>query len=288
MEKIVVSSPGKVILAGEHAVVYGYPAIVAAINKRLRVSARLLKEKKIVIKDKYEDLGLARFAINECLKVIGGEYQGVEIEIESNLLTTGGMGSSAAMATGIVWSMLKNKDQATKDKVIKIIEDKQHGKSSGIDQEIIKQGGVIKFEKGEAFKEPNLKSKASTLKVLLIDSGKPEENTGEMVKQVAKGNFLQEFKRMGELVANWRVELIKENQKLLEKIGVVGEKAKKMIRKIESVSGVAKVCGAGGLKLGSGVIMAYSKNIEELIQLAMINKWPHYRVKLGGEGARYE
>jgi len=35
MNKVVVSAPGKIHLMGEHAVVYGKPALIAAINKRL-------------------------------------------------------------------------------------------------------------------------------------------------------------------------------------------------------------------------------------------------------------
>ena len=38
MRKIVASAPGKLMLFGEHAVVYGSPCIVTAVDQRVRVS----------------------------------------------------------------------------------------------------------------------------------------------------------------------------------------------------------------------------------------------------------
>jgi mevalonate kinase len=45
MEKYqgVVSAPGKVILSGEHSVVYGHPAVVISINKRTYATFTALK-----------------------------------------------------------------------------------------------------------------------------------------------------------------------------------------------------------------------------------------------------
>src|SRR3989338_4870442 len=42
MDKITVSSPGKLMLLGEHAVVYGKPCLVTAVDQRMNVTISLL------------------------------------------------------------------------------------------------------------------------------------------------------------------------------------------------------------------------------------------------------
>jgi mevalonate kinase len=49
MKSITISAPGKLHLLGEHAVVYGKPAIIAAINKRSKVTLTPTKESAIDI-----------------------------------------------------------------------------------------------------------------------------------------------------------------------------------------------------------------------------------------------
>ncbi|MBI5619410.1 mevalonate kinase, partial [Candidatus Gottesmanbacteria bacterium] len=46
---VIVSVPGKLMLLGEHAVVYGYPCLVTAINRRLTVSMEETDDNKITI-----------------------------------------------------------------------------------------------------------------------------------------------------------------------------------------------------------------------------------------------
>jgi mevalonate kinase len=284
MNSTIVSVPGKIILAGEHSVVYGEPAMVAAVSRRLEVGLSFRNDKRMVIKSKDKGFELARFAVKECLKELGKESLGVEVKIQSEIPAKRGMGSSAALATGIVWSILKDKPLEIKDKLVKIIEDKQHGKSSGVDQTIVREGGILRYQKGVGFE----KLQIPNLEFVLIDSGKPVESTGEMVEKVSLGNNKKEFKRMGEIAEKWEPSLIQENEYLLEKIGVVGEKAQGIVRKVELSGGMAKICGAGGVIKGSGIILAVDDKIDRLKQLAQNNNWQWFQVSLGVKGVSYE
>jgi len=122
----------------------------------------------------------------------------------------------------------------------------------------------------------------------LINSGAAKESTGEMVKMVSKGKFEREFELMDEITKEWNPEFIKENERLLEAIGVVGEKAKRMIKIVEGEGGMAKVCGAGGVKEGSGMLLAFDKQVDRLTALIKKQKWEGWLVSLGAEGVRYE
>ncbi len=44
MKKITVSAPGKLMLFGEHAVVYGRPCIVTAVGQRMKATVELTNE----------------------------------------------------------------------------------------------------------------------------------------------------------------------------------------------------------------------------------------------------
>jgi len=287
MKSILVSVPGKVILAGEHGVVYGAMALVTTVGLRARVKVRKIEKRKLIIRDKCKDLSLIKKAVEFCEKEVGGFNNGWEIKIESDLLIGSGLGSSAAIGTAVVWGLLQDCPEKIKDKVVKKIEDWQHGKSSGVDQTIVKNGGMIKFRKGEKIEKVKIKNLPE---FLLIDSGKPKESTREMVRLVGekKEKYGKIFKRMGEISENWKVELIKENERLLEEIGVVGRKARRMVKEIEEIGGMAKICGAGGIKKGSGILLGYHKNILKLRKLAEERKWKVYQVELGVKGVKYE
>ena len=84
------------------------------------------------------------------------------------------------------------------------------------------------------------------------------------------------------------MRIIKSGEKNLENLGVVSDLAKSFIRKIEKLGGVAKICGAGGITKGSGMVLAYCSNKKSVEKLAASNKFAHINLSLGAEGLREE
>jgi mevalonate kinase len=129
--------------------------------------------------------------------------------------------------------------------------------------------------------------------LILVDSGTPEETTGEMVVLVAKsskfqvpstkliigkiGKITQKIREKMELGAEIQ-DLVNENGKLLEEIGVVGEKAKTMSQQLRTLGFGVKITGAGGVKAGSGRLMVVGANLKVVRDLG----YEAFEIKIGG------
>jgi mevalonate kinase len=274
MRKVVkVSAPAKLILSGEHAVVYGNPAILVAIGKRLTAE----------------------------------RCQNGRIKITSEIPIGAGMGSSAAfsVATSAVklgeMNLEKINDLAYK------MEKKFHGNPSGADNTICTYGGFLWYRKeNENFKTfKTIIPKRKFPKVYLINTGKPLESTKEMVQGVGD-RFLNRKAYLDIVLKNTEKvtkqflefligysdmefgEIIKENERLIEQLGVVSESTREIIRKIEKIGGAAKICGAGGRKDKSGIVLVYHKDTEKLMDFAKKNTLDPFLVKMGIEGVQIE
>lgn len=84
IEKVRVSAPGKIILSGEHAVVYGHPAILAAVDRRLSVEIEKAKSGLEIISR--EPIGLVKYALEKTKEVFGEKIkEGLRIKIDSQI-----------------------------------------------------------------------------------------------------------------------------------------------------------------------------------------------------------
>jgi mevalonate kinase len=137
----------------------------------------------------------------------------------------------------------------------------------------------------------------------LINSGKPEESTREMVEKAAKTKtafpkkiqalFNSQEELTKQMVISFKdgdegslINCIKFGEQNLEKLGVVGKKAQSLIRSIERLGGAAKISGAGGIKEGSGMLLVYHKDAERLFNYVKQKKLEVLKIQIGEEGLR--
>jgi len=331
MQQIKVSVPGKIHLMGEHTVVYGKPALLAAVNRRLEISLKLHNDQniKLVNRDSRDLVTVSLNQIEEKVRLVREDWEnyhstgksillkkhignssdlamiaigetfayhqkkipsGFSLEYSSQIPVGSGMGSSAALAVGIAGAISSYfgfpPDIEAINNIAYIIEQRQHGKPSGGDNSTVAFGGLIWFRKETPAiktigKIPLIIPSDISNNLYLLQTGKPEETTGEMLAIVAafaKSNPVQFEKilnsqeeitrKIATVIENWDEKeftlLLIKGQRNLEKLGVVSKKTLQLIRAIEQSGGFAKICGAGGYSQNSGIILAYHPNKSEL------------------------
>lgn len=290
-------SKGKVIISGEHSVVYGMPALVGSI--------KLFRE--VVLREPHQRKIAQPAFLTNIFRIFETKYRVKADDLElvdlGKLPIGSGLGSSAAYAHAAILSLLKHFGlTASKNELYEMVQESErfaHGNPSGVDATAVVYGGLLEFFKSSDKVNINhLGDKNNILKktdFYLIDSGRPRESTKEMVEGVAdriKNNqgTAQVLEQLGELTTKlitqvrrnqFEVGLLRENELLLEKLGVVGEKAKKMIGDLEKIGAVAKITGAGGVKEGSGMLLVYATDSKKVAELIKVKNWKSYQVKIG-------
>jgi len=307
MRIITYSTPAKVILSGEHAVVYGKPALVCGINLRLKFSLweqdRKVEDKNIILISQIVKKYLKKAKIDFIDKKFN--YQ-----VESQIPIGQGLGSSAAFSVATAASFLKfysGKDFA-KDEINQVayqIEKHFHQNPSGADNTTSCFGGLIYFRKEFDFlKNINILDfklpKNLTDKLFLIDSGKAEEKTAEMV-MIVKENYQKNSaffdevfcdiekvtKTMVLAIKNQDIDLfakcILDNEILLEILGVVSKKTKNLLKQLERF-GIGKITGAGGKNKGSGFLLFLAKKEDALVKFLQKEKINFLKLSLDNKG----
>jgi len=291
--KISYSAPAKVILSGEHAVVYGKLALVSAINLRLKFSLTNLARSRQDSKTDRE-ISLINKEVKNYLKreKIVFVDKPFNYKIESEIPIGRGLGSSAALSVASVAAFLefyteRKFEKKTVNNLAFEIEKHFHKNPSGVDNSTVCFGGLISYKKNTFLNKLNFEIPENIQdKLFLIDSGKPKETTGEMVGLVSKTieKTLKDIeittKEMENSIVREDENLFKkcliDNEKLLEKIGVVSKKTKKLLTDL-SKFGFGKVTGAGGRETNSGFILFLADDKERLEEFLKRKKIYYYQ-----------
>lgn len=282
VKQIIVSAPGKLMLFGEHAVVYGKPSIVTAVNQRLSVKASLISES--IFNLNAQDVGVENYSRD--LKDLGKDKvpkgakfveiatknfytkykirNGVRIETVTQFKSTFGFGSSSASAVCTIKALselfnLKLNEKEIFKLAYKTVLDVQ-GVGSGFDLAAAIYGGTLYFITGGKKIEP---VKIINLPLIVGYTG-VKADTATIVKEV-KERFKKYPKQLKNIYSGIELivkqakialqnkdfetvgKLMNLNQGYLEALGVSSEKLSFMIYAARNAGAYgAKLSGAGG------------------------------------------
>jgi mevalonate kinase len=273
---------GKVILLGEHAVVYGVPALAIGIDRGAvawvessrtgsdqAVPCRLFVEGwdvNVSEEQSDHDLGRAFRALLDAERARGAKLSDLSVRARSELPPGGGLGCSAALGVAIARAISPGIGTDDVQALAMAWERIFHGNPSGVDAAVSSRGGGVFFQKGRGIE--SVKSKSGLL--LCVGSTGVASSTKKMVDGVAR---LRErrpevvgkaFEGITSLVRNARLameagdrvglgRLMDLNQMILGGLFLSNEE-------IERMCGMARSSGALGAKLtgagGGGCVVA--------------------------------
>lgn len=269
------TAPGKIILIGEHAVVYGRPAIAVPVWETVATAtisdsapgsgciaiARDL-DQVIHLADAGADEPLAlvtRLTLDALQLPANPDWQ---IEITSQIPIASGLGSGAALSAALVKAIYAHVGQpVSPEQVSTLVYESErfyHGTPSGIDNNVIAHGKPIWFVKGEP-PVPFVPGKPFT--VVIADSGisAPTKETVGDVRRGWEANPAQYAAWFDEIAAIAEAarhaiaagdavqlgQLFRKNQAILQKLGVSSTPLERLID-------AALTAGALGAKLSGG------------------------------------
>lgn len=217
----------KIILIGEHSVVYGYPAIAIPL-KDILVKCKIMEAKS---KYFYNSEDTLSNAIYTALKYLKKEDAKIKYLIESEIPTKRGMGSSAAVSIAAIRAVFnyfgKNLDDRILEKMVQEAETVAHMNPSGLDAKTCLSDKALKFIKNKGFSYIDLNLGAY---LVVADTG-VHGNTREAVENVIEmGDKAQPMlKNLGELTEKMEIAI---REKSLEKIGEIMNHANLELKKL--------------------------------------------------------
>jgi len=282
MKKITVSAPGKLMLFGEHAVVYNHPCIVTSVDQRMTATVELKENglfeldaedvQIIGYKKTLSELGKgeipkgAKF-VEIAVKNFQEKFNlsnGIKIITKSNFSNKFGFGSSSASTVCVIKALSEFTGKKITNKEIfnfayKSVLDVQ-GKASGFDVAASIYGGTVFFYTAGKIIEP---IKIKNIPLIIGYTGIKADTISLVNKVLEKKNNHPEyinniFFQIENIVGLAKIALLKSdweklgtlmdlNEQYLEKMGVGSKKLSDMIT-------IAKKNGAYGAKLsGAGV-----------------------------------
>ncbi len=274
----------KIILFGEHAVVYGKPGIAAPVKKFYTLATvssdpfsyttdKELSEEETIKMNKMFRLLFDKLNMND---------KNLSADIESNIPLGSGMGSSASLSVALIRGFSNYLDlKLTNEKINEIAFECEkifHGTPSGIDNTVITFEQPIFYQKGKMefieFRKP--------INLIIANTGLKSE-TKEVVNEVRekyekdKEKYSKIFDEIEKITNDARLclqkgdirrlgNLMTENHELLGSIGVSNIQLDALVEKaLKAGAYGAKLIGAG--KGGNMIALVENSKKEKVLEI---------------------
>ncbi len=290
------SAPGKVILLGEHAVVYGRPAIAVPVSQvRATATVEPLPPGSgltLVALDLGRTARLGEAPLDDPLAAAAYhtlahlDLAGLDglVTVRSTIPIAGGMGSGAAVAAAIVRALVAfvgaELSPAEISSLVLEVEKLHHGTPSGIDNTVVVYEQPVYFLRQQP---PQTFAVGAPLSLLIADSGIPS-STRQVVGGVRQrwqadpAHYEALFDQIGGLVEQARqaIEaglvaalgaLMDRNHALLQEMGVSTPELDGLVQAARQAGACgAKLSGAGG---GGSVVALVQPERAAAVQAAL-------------------
>ena len=298
--KSIASAPGKIILFGEHFVVHGTKAILAAIDKRITVTSVFTNTGTLKVNSQ---LGTLEVPISSLYEEVKSEFRpfvylankiinsnqnvnGLEVTINSDIPIGVGLGSSSACCVAAAASISELFKELSSEEILNIsieAEKTIFPDTSGADCTVCTYGGMIEYEQFTGTKKID---NPSDLNLVIANSMIPH-TTKNSVERVSKfkENDEERFSQLCDLETKLIDEVIiamknndvttlglkmSENQKYLEEIQVSNDTLRDMISSLNEISLGSKITGAGDG--GCVIALVKDENVDKVPTLLPKNK----------------
>ncbi len=303
------SAPGKMILFGEHAVVFGKPALALAID--LRISSSVRKSDEYLVNGRTMNKKRHAYISAALDEAWGGPP--IRVDTLSKIPAGSGLGSSAAVTVSSVAAMLCSKGKLDAEAVARksfAVELRVQGRASPTDTSTSTHGhGVlVSSEEMDGFlwriehggSSWNLHHCDVPAMNFVVGYTGVHASTGPLVAKVKKHvDRSDEAKaavdRIGEIVLEGvnamrsrdkKVlgRLMNENHALLNGLGVGHPSLDRLIAAVQPHSYGAKLTGAGG----GGSMIALTDDVKSVADAITVSGGEPILVRAGSEGVRRE
>jgi len=290
-------APAKAILLGEHAVVYGQPAIAVPLPQlRARVQARFdskLDDLVIETPGKGQVISLRRdprqplaLAASLACRTLGLTPSFLRLRLDSAVPIASGLGSGAAVSTAIMRALADLLGKALSPEqlsdLVYEVEKLHHGTPSGIDNTVVAHQQPVYFRKGEPAEFLQL---PAPLLLLVADTGvssvtreavaslrraREEDPEGVNRKLAAIGDLVGHA-REALIAADWQElgHLLDANHAILAELRLSSPELERLIAAARGAGALgAKPTGAGR---GGHAIALVTSESEASATLAMVD-----------------